>query len=87
MEQFIGHTFQLRVRLRAPLWQLGAGWAALGGVMASGSLSGNDATLLARVGTVLLVWLLADPVLGTLWELGTAPHGVWTRLWHSTGAI
>lgn len=85
MEQSAGHVVQLRVRLRAPIWHLGAGWAALGGAIASGVLGERDAPLLVRVGVLLLVWLLADPVMGTLWELGTSPHGVWTQLWRAVG--
>lgn len=87
MEQSAGHIVQLWVRLRAPIWHLGAGWAALSGGIASGILWENGAPLLTRIGIILLIWLLADPVLGTLWELGATPRGVWTQLWRATNGV
>ncbi|MGQ9500525.1 MAG: hypothetical protein ACUVSF_05710 [Anaerolineae bacterium] len=83
MERSSGHIVQLRVRLCAPIWHIGAGWAALSGTIASGLFQEDSTPPLVRAGVVLLIWLLADPVLGTLWELGTTPHGVWTQLWHA----
>ena len=84
MERSAGHIIQLWVRLRAPIWHVGAGWAALSGAIASGLLWENEAPLLMRISTVLLIWLLADPILGTLWELGTMSNGVWRQLWCAT---
>jgi len=83
MERSAGHIVQLWVRLRTPIWHVGAGWAALSGAIASGILWEDGAPPLTRIGTVLLIWLLADPLLGTLWELGATPRGVWTQLWRA----
>ncbi len=87
MEQSAGHIVQLWVRLRAPIWHISAGWATLSGAIASGIFWESDIPPLTRLGIVVLTWLLADPVLGTLWELGTAPRGVWTQLWHAASDV
>jgi len=61
---------------------VGPGWAAVGGALASGGVALSPEKLLALV----LVWLLADPVLGVVWDLGvgdTSPGGkggIWRRL-------
>jgi len=78
---------QLWVRLRAPIWHVGASWAALGGALAGGLLARGNLLhpeqdgALPRVAILLLTWLLADPLLGTLWELGATPQGIWVQLW------
>jgi len=54
---------------------LGPGWAVLaGGLAANGLALATD--LLLKLG---LLWLLADPLLGTVWELLTQ-RAVWLRL-------
>jgi hypothetical protein len=68
----VGHSVRLWLGPGDPIWHVGAGWAALGGGLASGALSA-DLTLpfsqpLTGVLTLGLVWLLADPLLGTVWE-------------------
>jgi len=53
---------------------VGPGWAAIGGAIASGGFALAPQTLLSLV----LVWLLADAVLGVVWDLGvgdTSPGG------------
>jgi hypothetical protein len=72
VEPAFGHSLQLTVRLRAPLWHLGAGWAALGGALAAGALRDPGVAVAPPLGgllTLAWVWLLADPLLGTLWEV------------------
>jgi hypothetical protein len=79
LDQPIGHTTQLRLYPIRPLWSLGAGWAAVSGGLAAAGLSLSLATLL----TLLLVWLLADPVLGVTWDVGVGSahkRGIWRRL-------
>jgi hypothetical protein len=61
----VGRIIQLRLYPIRPLWSLGPGWAAVSGALAVGSLVFSSEILLK----LLLVWLLADPVLGTLWDL------------------
>ncbi len=54
----------------------------MGGVLASGALLSAPEHLL----TLLLVWFIADPLLGTVWDVGVggssalAHRGVWRRL-------
>ena len=82
MDQPVGHSIQVRLFLIRPIWRMGPGWAAVGGVLASGALPSVPEHLL----TLLLVWFIADPVLGTVWDVGVggpsapAQRGVWRRL-------
>jgi hypothetical protein len=82
LDQPVGHITQLRLYPIRPLWSVGPGWAALGGALASGGFALAPQTLL----TLVLVWLLADAVLGVVWDLGagdTSPGGqggIW-RAW------
>ncbi len=85
MNQPIGHITQLRLYPLRPPWSVGPGWAAIGGALAAGGFSLSPETLLK----LLLVWLLADPVLGTVWELGIGGNnaaregnGIWRRLFN-----
>ena len=54
---------------------LGPGWAVLAGALASGGFR-FEAEVLFKVG---LLWLLADPILGTVWHLLT-DCGLWRQL-------
>lgn len=82
MDQPVGHSIQVRFFVIRPMWRIGPGWAAVGGVLASGALPSAPEHLL----TLLLVWFIADPVLGTVWDVGVggssppAHRGVWRRL-------
>jgi len=79
MDQPLGHTIRLRLYPIRPLWSLGAGWAAVSGGLAAG---GVPLSLTAWL-SLLLVWLLADPVLGVVWDAGignTQHRGIWRRL-------
>ena len=82
MDQPVGHSIQVRLFLIRPIWRIGPGWAAVGGVLASGALLAAPGHLL----TLLLVWFIADPLLGTVWDMGvggsstSAHRGVWRRL-------
>jgi hypothetical protein len=82
LDQPVGHITQLRLRPIRPLWSVGPGWAVIGGAVASGGLALAPQALLSLV----LTWLLADAVLGVVWDLGagdTAPGGqggIWRAL-------
>jgi hypothetical protein len=81
LEQPVGRIIQLRLYPMRPPWSLGAGWAALGGGLAAAGLALTPETLLR----LALVWLLADPILGVVWDLGAGPpgasaRGLWRRL-------
>jgi len=82
LDQPVGHITQLRLHPIRPLWSVGPGWAAIGGAVASGGFALAPQTLL----TLVLVWLLADAVLGVVWDLGvgdTSPSGkggIWSAL-------
>jgi len=66
LDQPVGRITQLQLHAVRPLWSVGPGWAAVGGALASGGVALSPEKLLALV----LVWLLADPGVGVVWELG-----------------
>lgn len=82
MAQPVGRIVQLRLYPIRPLWALGSGWAAVGGSLAVSGLALSPEILVK----LLLAWLLADPILGAIWDLGaghTSPpesRGIWRRL-------
>lgn len=66
-------TFKLS---SSPAWlSLGSGWAAVAGALAAGIPGWTWANLLQVIG----LWLLVDPILGTLWELAVQ-QGLWRRV-------
>ncbi len=78
----MNHSITLRLIPRKYWLALGPGWAALGSFLASGVLRfENDFWALNAVWLLKfgLFWLLADPILGTLWHL-VVTQGVWCRL-------
>ena len=75
LSQFTGHTLSLRLIPNRVWLALGPGWAALAGVLASGQFR-FEADILFEVA---LLWLLADPILGTIWHL-LADRDLWGRL-------
>jgi hypothetical protein len=82
LDQPVGHTSQLRLYPIRPIWSVGPGWAAVCGGLAAGGLPLSLITLLS----LILVWLLADPVLGVIWDVGVGDdqsagqRGIWPRL-------
>ncbi len=76
MDRPATHSVQLWLRPWRPIWYVGAGWAAVGGGVASGVLS----LPLDRALTLGLAWILVDPLLGTVWDLGASPGGIWRQL-------
>jgi hypothetical protein len=82
VDQPVGRITQLQLYPIRPIWSLGPGWAAVSGALAAGSFVLSSEILLK----LLLVWLLADPVLGTLWGLSVGDRsaseqdGIWRRL-------
>lgn len=82
MNQPIGHIIRLRLYPIRPLWSLGAGWAAVSGGLAAAGFPLSLVTLL----NLFLVWFLADPVLGVIWDVGVGnahEMGIWRRLINS----
>jgi hypothetical protein len=64
-QQSFGQTLKVCLSLSGTWFNLGPGWAAMAGLLAMGSLSLSPAALLQLAG----LWLLVDPLLGTLWDL------------------
>jgi hypothetical protein len=93
VDRSVGHTLQVWFWPVHPLWHLGPGWAAIGaglaagevpvlfgGALSPGGLKAAFQTVVpAQVLTLLLVWFLADPLLGTVWELGVGAPGASAR--------
>lgn len=82
MHQPVGRILQLRLYPIRPLWSLGAGWAAVCGGLAVAGLSLSPESWLR----LLLAWLLVDPLLGMVWDVGVGNtlsptrRGVWRQL-------
>lgn len=82
MDQPVGHIIQLRLYPIRRFWSLGSGWAAIGGSLAVAGFALSPQFLLY----LFLVWLLADPILGAVWDLGAGHtshlghRGIWRRL-------
>jgi hypothetical protein len=82
LEQSIGRLTQFRLYPVRSLWSLGSGWAAIGGGLAAGGLALAPETAL----DLLIVWFLADPILGVIWDLGVGyalssqQPGIWSQL-------
>ena len=82
MDQPVGHIIQLRLYPIRRFWSLGSGWAAIGGSLAVAGFVLSPEFLLY----LFLVWLLADPILGAVWDLGAGHtfrlghRGIWRRL-------
>jgi hypothetical protein len=82
LEQPVGRLTQFRLYPVRSLWSLGSGWAAVGGGLAASGLALSPETLL----DLLIVWFLADPILGVVWDLGVGyvassrQPGIWHRL-------
>src|SRR5262245_64967082 len=73
-----GHSFNLSFSPARRWLKLGPAWAALAGVISAGVFPLD----LATVVRVVSLWLLVDPLLGTLWEL-SGPQGLWRRLYQA----
>ncbi len=78
----MSHTITLKLIPCKNCFVPGPGWAALGGFLASGVLRFEANFLALNAHWLLkfgLLWLLVDPVLGTLWQL-VVEQGVWRNL-------
>lgn len=74
VQQPFGHSLNVSISLSRTWLSLGPGWAALAGALSTGQ-AGFELPLLLRLAGL---WLLVDPVLGTLWELAVE-QGLWRR--------
>ena len=70
-----GQTFIFRLSSARSWLSLGSGWAAVAGALAAGMPGLTWTHLLQVTG----LWLLVDPVLGTLWDLAVQ-QGLWRRV-------
>ena len=75
MNRPFGHTVKFTFSRSRTWLSLGPAWAAIAGALGSGYPELNLTTLLQLV----VLWLLVDPILGTLWTL-SVPQGLWRRV-------
>jgi hypothetical protein len=75
MQTPFGHTLNFVLSLSRPPFNLGPGWAVLAGALSTGL---NQVTLTGLL-PLFSLWLLADPILGTLWELNVH-RGLWRQI-------
>lgn len=75
MSRPFGHTISFTLSLARPWLSLGPGWAALAGALSTGHREASLVTLLQLVS----LWLLVDPLLGTLWDQ-LVQQGLWRRV-------
>lgn len=75
MNRPFGHTVKISFSLSRTWLSLGPGWAALAGAVAGGIVDFELALILQLVA----LWLLVDPLLGTLWELSVG-QGLWRHV-------
>ncbi len=75
MPRPLGHTLNFSLSFSRSWLSLGPGWAALAGALSTG-YADFDGLFLLRL---LSLWLLADPILGTLWDLSVR-QGLWRRM-------
>lgn len=75
MQKPFGYSLNLRLSPARPLFSLGPGWAALAGVLAGGGFEWRAAALLP----LLALWLLVDPLLGSLWDV-VVTQQLWRQL-------
>ena len=75
MDTPFGHSISFAFAPTRRWLSLGPAWAALAGVLAGGY------TDLDLTGLLMLIslWILVDPLLGTLWDLAVS-HGLWRRV-------
>jgi len=78
MQQFLGHTLKFNLSLSGSWISLGPGWAAIVGALSVGIADINLDTILR----LITLWILVDPILGTLWELSVT-QGVWRQVTHA----
>ena len=70
-----GQTFTFRLALSKAWLSMGAGWAAMAGAMTAGWPDMTTGTVLQLIS----LWLLVDPILGTLWALAVE-QGLWRHV-------
>ena len=75
MQKPLGYTLNINLSPTRSLFSLGPGWAALAGFVSAGYPSLSLSTFLQ----VIALWILVDPLLGTLWELNVN-HKVWRQV-------
>lgn len=79
MPEMINHTFTIELTPRRNRTALGPGWAVLASFLVAGVLRFEPdfwAFNAAGLMKLLLLWLLADPVVGTIWQI-VVEQGFW----------
>lgn len=75
MQRPFGHTLNFTLSLSRSWLSLGPGWAALAGALSTGYFDFKLSLLLP----LFSLWLLVDPILGTLWDLSVR-QGLWRNI-------
>lgn len=75
MHQSFGNTLKFRLSRSGTWLSLGPGWAALVGALSVGVVEVNLDVILQLIG----LWILVDPILGTLWGLAVT-QGLWRQV-------
>lgn len=75
MQRFLGHTLKFSLSLSGSWLSLGPGWATIVGALSGGLVEIDLDTILRLIS----LWILVDPILGTLWEVGVA-QGMWRQV-------
>ena len=75
MQKPFGYALNISLSWNRPWLSLGPGWAALAGAVVAGFPDLNAGTF----SSLLLLWLLADPLLGTVWDL-FVNQGLWREV-------
>lgn len=68
-----GSIVDVRMWLDASPWRIAAGWTVLAGLFASGYALDE---IIARITSIALLFLLADPLWGSIWGLMSAPDSL-----------
>ena len=75
MQKPFGYTLKINLSPSRSLLSLGPGWAALAGFLSTGYPTLTWSVVLQ----IIALWILVDPILGTLWEL-TVNHRLWQQI-------
>ena len=75
MQKPFGYTLKINLSPSRSLLSLGPGWAALAGILSTGYPTLTWTAMLQ----IIALWILVDPILGTLWEL-TVNQRLWQQV-------
>jgi|GEM_PF-2471414 len=75
MRRSLGHTLKFSLSLSGSWLSLGPGWAVIAGALSVGAVE----LTLDGILRLIILWLLVDPILGTLWDLAVS-QGIWRQV-------